>query len=632
MPAARHLLSLVIALTSAAPSIVAAQNPAAPWSWSRLEEQARQSAPSALPGIAYLESQLAPADASFLFSELAALPDPSAVLALPELTAFEPAGEARFWKARFEAGFAGFHPDTGLAGLVDAAATLVRIRLADRWGAPQFSGATYAPAPSRGKPPQSVTVSFDYTGAERLLDYLERDSVGPADREAIAALPAWQAMLEHRGAREITPAQLLVYLDHAHRRDPLHLLYKWVNPTGFWNLAGVSLHVADFRRVLRTVHENEPGMQNLVRGRVAAFLPGRARVHATVMFLFSRFADGWAAGPSLGIDLEHFGDDYEHLLRVITHEVAHQAQNTLGLPLPDLAETAEDQQLVAAMRGVYREGMASYVAPARVEGRTPGALADDFSSFGALFRALFQRGDISAADSIRASGLEGAGAFYSMGAFMAATIDTVLGRNTLTATLRTGPIDFFARYVEAYQAPHTRVADAYRFPPKVEERLLAVERRYPVQVLRDVARATSVPEVAQPAALAHLERRYAGGPSGILFDILASELLIRAGDYHGASTRLARGLAFAPNREEIASAMGYRFMRANARGEALTMFNLFITYAPESAAAYASRCNFYFNIDEIALAWGDCRQALRLDPGMLSVRALLGEIERRLGG
>ncbi len=622
---------LTLAALAARPAELRAQQPQ-PWSWSALDSTARLRAPAALPGIAYLRRKLGQDAAAFVLATLARLPQPVDLRPLRALTAFEPAGEQRYWAARFDAGLAGFRPDTGLSGLVDAAVTLTRIRLAQRWGAAAFAGETYHPV-RVSHPPRAIQVHFDYTGAERLLDYLERDSAGPDDRAAIIALPAWRVMLEHRGRRSITPERLAIYLDHAFRRDPLHQLYKWTNPTGFWNLAGVAQHAGEYRAVLATLRAGEENIAARVRDRVAQFMPPSATLDARVMFLFSRFADGWAAGPLLGVDLEHFGDDYEHLLRVITHESVHEAENELGLPLPDLAETIEDRQLLVAMREVYREGLASYVAPVGVTAAArPGRLGADFGAFDSTFTALYARHNVLRADTFMQSAVEGAGAFYRLGAYMAGVIDSVLGRRTLAETFRTGPVDFFARYVEACRARGAAIPGEARFRPAVVERLAALAHRYPVDVLRDVAHASEIRSPsAQQTALARLGDRYATGPGGTLFAVVASELLIRAGAYHVASTRLVRGLAFAPNREEIADAMAYRFLQANAPGEALTMYNLYISYAPESAAAYASRCGFYLGIGEVALAWGDCRQALRLDPDLPGVRRRLGEIEQRLG-
>ncbi len=624
------LCCVPVALSAGAPGALAAQQSRAPVTVAALRAEAHAHAASALPGIAYLERELDSAEIRFLFQTLRKLPRPADIADLQALTAYEPLGERRFWSARIAAGLQGFVPDSGLAGLVDAAVTLTRIRAAYRWGAPQFSGKTYR-ADAIPPAPAALRVRFDYSGADRLLDYLDNDSAGPAEAAAVAALPAWQAMLEHRGARAITPERLLVYLDHAHRRDPSHLLYKWVNPTGFWNLAGVSLHVPEFRRVLASLRWNEAVITARTGARVAEFVPAGASVDATVMFLFSRFADGWAAGSLLGIDLEHFGDDYAHLARVITHELAHQAQNELALPLPDLTETVEDQQLLTAMRGVFREGTASYISPVRYDVRPPDALDRDFGVFTSVFRTLYARGDLMAADTLIRGGLEGAGAFYSMGAYMAATIDSGLGRATLEETLRTGPVDFFVRYIEVYRGPRSAVPAALRFPPALEERFDALGRRYPVQVLRDVAHAVALADSgARRAALEGLATRYVNGPSGILFDILSSEFLIGFGDYRAASARLVKGLTFAPNREEIANAMAYRFMLANAPDEALAMLNLYVSYAPESAVAYANRCELYRSIGEVALAWGDCRQALRLNPESGRARHLLDDIERRL--
>nr|MBA2626416.1 hypothetical protein [Gemmatimonadales bacterium] len=578
-----------------------------------------------------LQRELDSSEIRFLIQTLRALPRPAAIAELHALTAYEPPGESRYWAARFDEGLRGFTPDTGLAALVDAAVTLTRIRAPDRWGAPRFSGAAWSSLDATPAAP-AVSVRFDYAGADRLLDFLSRPDAGPADAALIGSLPAWRAMLEHRGPRAITAERLLVYLDHAHRRDPVHLLYKWVNPTGFWNLAGVSMHVGEFRQVIATLKAHEGELAARVGAHVGTFVPPGAHVDATVMFLFSRFADGWAAGPMLGIDLEHFGDDYPHMQRVIEHEIAHQVQNALVLPLPDLTETLEDQRLMVAMRGVFREGTASYISPARDAVSTDESRADDFSAFNRVYATLYDHGDLVAADRIIRGGLEGAGAFYSMGAFMAATIDSTLGRGVLEETLRTGPVDFFLRYAEAYRDPQSQVAAALRFGADLEARLGALGQRYPVHVLRDVAHAVANEDpVRQRAALTALGRRYANGPTGILFDILAGELFIRTGDYHEASTRLVRGLAFAPNREEIANAMAYRFMLAKAPGEALEMLNLSVAYAPDNAGAYASRCDFYQSVGEVALAWGDCRQALRLNPDADAVRFLLGDIERRLG-
>jgi predicted negative regulator of RcsB-dependent stress response len=603
------------------------------WTWEDLESRAKAVAPETVPFVRYLQKEIAIDQARILFRELVRLPSLTNVLKLPELTQYEPERERKLWASRLEKGLTGFNGKDDFLGLISTAVGLTNIRKPLEWGAPVFKSNEYVPSRFSGIEAvnSNIKIAFDFSGAKNLMTYLERESAATEEAVALAKSVPLQAMLKHRGVKRITEEQLLQYLYHAQKRDPLHVLYKWVNPTSFWNFGGVSLHIPRFRHVIGAIQRNEDNIKQRIIARLARYLPEGTTFNATVLFLFSRGADGWATdGNLLGIDLEHYGDDYDYLIRLITHEVFHQGQNEVRLRLPQLLGSDDDRRFVEnAMGGVFGEGTATYVGPVRTEIHTSELLEKDFKLFGETFRAIYVERNISEADSLISYGLRAAGPYYTMGAQMAKTIENVFGRGVLVETVQLGPLDFFLRYVEACEQHPNEVPLSYHFPNDIAQKIKTLGKGFPRDMLVDIIAAGKFKRNADSLKdeIDKLFWKYQDSPHKPLLYVLSGQLFLEAGDFSKASDYCRRGLPDAPDRGNTANQLGYAFLHKKAYPEALELFNLYIQFSPTEANAYDSRGEYYLTIGDLERAKEDYEKALQLDPNFENAKKMLKKIE-----
>jgi tetratricopeptide (TPR) repeat protein len=610
------------------------------WTWEQLSAHVLQTAPEAAATVQRLKQVLPLAQARLLLRYLAELPAIAEVRHLPDRIAIDRrANRLPDVQKALDAALQDFAPRDDLGGMLSAAERLAvaRAQTAD-WFMPDLTGRVYKPVPVRDKRHPRIRVRFDFRAAEALLDRLGAENTTDAEWEKLASEPIFKQLLAHRGAARLRREELMDWWRRAQDPAPLNRLYEWVYPGSYYDYGGVAVNAEGYRSLLKQIRAGQANLVDRVRARLSRFLPDDLDLDATVFFLFAGDVDGWATGSGLGIDLEHFGDDYDYLERVIAHECFHMAQSVAVLPVTTLVpEDVPDRAFHdGLLEAAWREGIASYVGTVWTASPAPDDLARSFKLFETACDALYRSHDMVAYRQRIRGGLNMAGPLYHVGWRMAQVIEKELGPEAVTELQTLGPGVFFARYIEAYhRATFAEVPAAQRFRPDIEEAIRRVAAGLDAPALLEAARIARIPEQerARDSANRFLEAREHDPQAALALVYLGDALARRRRDFAQAERLMVPGLKMlGAQAGDLVRREGYLLLSLRAAPQALAVFQAGVEIAPNDPQRRYFVGEAYRLSGDPERARAAYRRALALDAQYEPARralALLGDAPGR---
>lgn len=605
------------------------------WTWDALAAHVKQEVPRALNHVERLRREVSLPYARIALRHLAELPNMADIRFLPDRTALDwriPRLETV--KTTLKETVRDFWPRNSLEDMLTAATVLAqaRSRLAGRF-VPDLRGKGYKPVLIKEKASSHIQVRFDFRMADRLLHILSKDGAPDSELAKVVDDSVFKQLLKRRGIVTITRGQAMEWLRRAQDPSPVNRLYEWVYPGSYFDFGGVAVYPEGYRALVREVKSAQNNLTDRVRARLSRFLPDDLPLNITVNFLFAGEADGWTSGSVVGINLEHIGDDFDYLSRVIAHECFHFAQAVARWPLTTLVSEGDDRALHGGLlMAIWLEGMASYVGASWTSSPPAVDVVQGFKLFTEAFDALYRQRDPAAYKRVMQQGLAGSGPFYRMGWRMAEVIEAKKGLSALVDVQTLGPGVFFARYIEAYRhSTPKEVPAAHRFRPDIEEAVLRVAAGIDAPTLLEAARIRRLGsrQVVAEAAL-RFAAKYRKRPEAAFALIqLGDHIAWRFRDAATAQKLIEPGLRMlGPKNEELVKREGHLFLEQGAREQAIAIFRVGVETAPREATRHYLLGECYRLLGEPESARAAYRRALALDGQYAPARRALA----RLGG
>jgi hypothetical protein len=212
-----------------------------------------------------------------------------------------------------------------------------------------------------------LSLRFDYSGAEAILEALERDSLSDAAVDSLVNVPAVRDMI--RVTTGFSPASTLEQF-----RD--HVQYFAKHKRGErgadrdWRLGDVWRERARIRALIGRIRSDEKKVVGETVALLGAFQPQRGPLEVTVYF----YAGGNSGGGPLGTtglyaNLQQADGDYGGVVSNIAHEVYHVMQNVAWRSRPELAAYADDRERLPVgerlLVETLAEGTANFVVDPR---------------------------------------------------------------------------------------------------------------------------------------------------------------------------------------------------------------------------------------------------------------------------
>jgi tetratricopeptide (TPR) repeat protein len=594
------------------------------WTWEDMVSAVIDIDVTALNTIDNLKKQITIEDARIIFYNLSRLSSLSNIHSLHEVITYEREDMRARWEPRIKKALEGFEPDDDLPGIIQTVVKLTQLRSPPEPGAPSFKNKTYLPQPVMSTD-IGINISFNYAAAQSVLDYYSNNNSSGGTMDILSTEP-YRVMLEYQKLDDVTADELMKMLEYSHKDEPLHNVYKWINPASFRGFGGVSLFYGDFRKVLEAIQNNEENIKLSIMEHLSGYMPANTVLNSELMPLFGSGIAGFSYNGKLGVNLEYPSDDYKYLLNLFTHQIFQQAQDELQLPVFELIVKKEDSRFLDIMDKIMRTGCANYIGPLGYETRPSNLLEKDFQVFNKAFKYLYNSKNRSYTDSLIRSGFTHPSPFYTMGTQMAYIIETVAGKKALLESIMLGPVYFFDKYIEAYNQSST-IRGAFKFSGNVEKKVSQLKGLVQQEILEYsvVLKRNRRDAQLMDNEIKSLFQEFKMKEDQALLNFIAGKLYLSAGDFNAAKEYFLKGLAQSPYKSRNAAIIGDYFMSFNAFPEAYDFYNISISDSP-GAVEYEKRGIYFYKTGDMAGAKLDFQKALSMDPLLRVSNLLLSRI------
>ena len=317
----------------------------------------------------------------------------------------------------------------------------------------------------------TVTLAFDYAGAEAILDALEKDSLTTADVDSLLRIHGVRAMVDN-------VTRFIPEIGEAEFRRTIHAVTqsRWRSEFDrYFRLRRAFRNRAETRALIARIRASEPAIQRWLQATLAPYQPDTGPLTITAHFVVGGVSTGFVpdntTGASFYANLVDADGDYDSVLGNIAHEAYHLIQKA-ALRRAGLAAIADSVESLPGperlLATTLAEGTAQHLNG--VHGRDlrntePARVRENFAVFDTVLAGLrdgslpwhraYERGFTSRERE----------RFYYVGYEMTKAIERHCGHACIARLFEQHPIEFFRQYVRLYREHPEIVA---RFAPATE--------------------------------------------------------------------------------------------------------------------------------------------------------------------
>jgi len=317
--------------------------------------------------------------------------------------------------------------------------------------------------------PDNMHLEFDFTAIENLLDFFTQREIHFNRAIELAKDRTFLEMLKHRRQLGYVPeplpdsSDLGQFIFHAASRKPLNMIWKWLNPWNYFCLSDLYLNQVEYRNLVNTLKSNKNKSINYILGRIALFSNYKQNFNERLSFAVNWGIRSWATEYSLGTNIVQFKDDYQKMLRTITHETFHRLQLKLCPVDPSLASqenrkfeylvlykfpTQEDRKFYEALTYIMLEGTATLVGGIDTDWNVEQNALEGKKLLEELYESIYVQHDFKKSEQLLNYGLKSNGPFYGLGYYMSKVIVDRMGKKEIGELLKKGSITFFKEYCQ----------------------------------------------------------------------------------------------------------------------------------------------------------------------------------------
>ncbi|NOX89464.1 MAG: hypothetical protein GXO77_10590 [Calditrichaeota bacterium] len=332
----------------------------------------------------------------------------------------------------------------------------------------RFTGQAF-PKTKDFRPPKNWHLEIDLSVIEKLLNLFEQNRISMEQAQSVARDPIILEMLKHRRSLGYVPeplpdsSDMAQFIFNAGSREPVKMIWKWLNPWNYFCLSDVYLNRREFAGFLSALKANRQNLERHILGQIAPYLSDDVSFNDRLGFAVNWGIRSWATEKMLGSNLVQFKDDYPTMLRTLTHETFHRFQLLICPADPsrvsekpkefeDLVSydfpSEEDRKFYQALSYIMLEGSATYVGGIDSDWQADKLMAEGKLLLRMIFNTLYDRHNFTEYDSLINKGLKSNGPFYALGYVMSKTIVEKEGPKELGLLLKKGSLGFFGKYVD----------------------------------------------------------------------------------------------------------------------------------------------------------------------------------------
>jgi len=444
------------------------------WQWNQLFDKANNE--DTFKELQKLKEILSIHDARFIFYQLSRLAHPMDIKAFSEMEKNQ---------SEWGGGFYGIVPahfsnmdsipqPLDFDNLIKTALYLAKIR-SENYAVIAKSNFDYPLTFSNNKFPvltngniiPNLHLDLDFSVIQELLKFFNKKEITSAEAQLLASNKINTEMLRHRRELGYIPeplpdsTDLARFIFHAASKEPLDQIWKWLNPWNDFCLSDLYLFQKKYQKLVNTLVSHSQDITNHILSRISLFLPDAIYYSDRVCFAVNWGVRSWATENTLGTNIVQFKDDYEKMLRTLTHETFHRVQLKIcpvdssrninksfeGLAYHNFPEK-EDRKFYETLSYIMLEGTATYVGGVDTKWEVKEKMLEGKGLLEQLVSEVYKEHNLENSEKLLNKGLRSNGPFYGLGYFMTKTIVKELGEKEIGRLLKGGCISFFEKYIE----------------------------------------------------------------------------------------------------------------------------------------------------------------------------------------
>ena len=510
--------------------------------------------------------------------------------------------------------------------LIRMALELTRLRRqCSSWFMPDLNNSPFPTTIQDFPNSDGLKITYNFKSAMDLLKAFQQPHPPDSVWRNLAENLAYRRFVKHQGSRELQTKQLEAWWSRAANSNPVNRLYEWLYPESYYDYGGVAVQANAYLELIKTLQNHTNELSEAIEQKTSPYLPTGYVMPVTVDFLFGADVDGWATENGVGMNMEHFGDDYTRIESVIAHECFHHAQNLFCIVNGTLSPNKDDEMYYSRLLSeVWREGCASYVGNEWKTLPSQKQLQSDFSQFQKITNTLYSQHNLPAYRDQVKEGLILAGSLYRLGWEMARVIDQTQGQHGLIASLILGPGYFFKNYIHCAQKANLPTWES--FPLVIVTRINRIQMGVNPHTLIEMAHLlwTPVTNETLRAANRYFTAKEGDRKAGLAFVFLGDRMARANQGLPLAGRMVALGIQYlGAAANNLIRNEGELMLYRHQNSSALLIFQEGVKISPEDPSRYFMLGSCYRSMGDITKAKEMYRKSLELNPSYSPAQSAL---------
>ncbi|MFW6047567.1 MAG: hypothetical protein ACOCP4_07285 [Candidatus Woesearchaeota archaeon] len=324
-----------------------------------------------------------------------------------------------------------------------------------------FNGSTYVGLEKTY--PNHWKLTIDTESIKQLIDIMKKDKISYEDANQLANTKANQEMLLHRKDLAYLPGHktstedLTQLILKGQSQKALDLIWKWINPMNFFDMADIYQHLEDYENLIQNIEKEKDLITSEILGTIHEYIKLDLNVTETFGLTVGFGIRGWSTINMVGVNIEYIKDDYCLLLGMIGHEVFHRMQLLIfsnkkkkDLNFEEIVKgpykNDKDNKLYEVLSYVLLEGTGELIKYDLMGG-------DDYYSnekvkegvhlLNHIYEEIYLNNNESKVDDYLNQGLIATGPFYSLGKALSDILIKKYSKSIIGELLNEGTIAFY---------------------------------------------------------------------------------------------------------------------------------------------------------------------------------------------
>lgn len=241
----------------------------------------------------------------------------------------------------------------------------------------------------------------------------------------------------------------------------------------------------NYTQLIKTIEDNETEIVGTISHKINKFVPDDLKYSDTITIAVNWGIRSWATSSQLGTNIVQFKDDFDLLIRTLSHETFHRIQlqlcpidsarkskktkefeDIVNYTFPDI----NDSKFYKTLSYIFLEGSASFVGGMDSSELTIKKQKEGIELLQEIYNSIYKENDLEKIDDLINIGLKSNGPFYVLGYYMTQEIVKHSEPDRAKNLLDEGCLAFFNKYTLIKDNSSSDPTENFHFNKRIAEK------------------------------------------------------------------------------------------------------------------------------------------------------------------